>query len=117
MISPDRLLEDAAIRLTHALEPQGFRVIDHVPAPDGFGSRLLGYRRGSQAVRLIWDGREHRSLLQESSERLDPDPDAPHWTDVVWERYHVRQDSADRAAEIAEARAPAIGAYLPRGAA
>ena len=110
MISSDLIFDDAAIKLGRALEPQGFRVSERMPPPDSFGNRLLGYSRGSQAVRLVWDGRERWFLLQQASAALNGEPS---WTDLVWECYDPQSDPSARAAEIAAALQLAIE-YMAR---
>jgi hypothetical protein len=97
MIAANAIFDEAAIELARALEPHGFRVSERIPPPDSFGHRLLGYRRGTEGVRLIWDGREEWFLLQQSSGVLDGEPP---WTDLVWERYDPQADPSARVAEI-----------------
>ena len=117
MASPETLFEDAAIQLARALEPQGFRVVRRAPPTHAFGDCLVSYRRGSQEVRLIWDVRGHCFLLQQTGATLPPDLTEPSWTDVVREPFDARQDSADRAAEVAATLSLAISAFAAPGAA
>jgi hypothetical protein len=103
-ISADSIFDQAEIELARVLEPQGFRTSEPPPLPDGFVGQVLTYRRGGHAVRLVWDQREGRFSLQQSTSVAGE----PAWVDLVSERSDPRADPARRADEITAALGQAI---------
>jgi hypothetical protein len=109
MKDPGCLFDDFAGALSKVLEAQGFRLRERPQPPQSFGSRLVMYVRGTQEVRLLWDGRERWFLLQQRGAILHGHED--EWNDVAFERYDPTRDPPERVSEIQAGLDLAIKAF------
>jgi len=76
MGSPGNAFEEVGRYLTGLK----FRLIEDVYDAQAFGSRYVVYSRGTQDVRLIWDGKEEWLLLELGNAATDD------WTELRRER-------------------------------
>jgi hypothetical protein len=79
--------------LDGVLNALGFRVELDRYHPEAFGSRTCEWRRGAEAIRVLWDGKE-RWLLVEYAANLLAEP-MPPLQDILLVRQEGREGAQD----------------------
>jgi hypothetical protein len=115
MTDPDSLFDDFASALAKVLEAQGFRLRERMQSPQSIGSRLVQYARGTQEVRLLWDGRERWFLIQQRGAVLHGQED--EWNDIAFERYEPTRDPPNGSKRFKPASIWLLGTSVAEGGA
>lgn len=110
MISTETAFEQVVGAIKPSLTQSGFSKVEEKSHPEGFGSRYITFGDGKEFIRLTWDGKEERFVLESiptSSVTFESG-----WADILLQFFKPQQDRDEIIAEIAQDMKVALCAYL-----
>ena len=109
MVSTDAAFEQILENIEPVLVQKGFSVVKAKSHPEAFGSRYVTFSDEKKFIRLIWDGKEYRFVLESVSIELAETFGG--WTDILLQRFDFRNEGKEVVFKIANQIKDALSDY------